>query len=162
MQRAKRSSSRHSNRSADLLRRRGRRHTVSNFAQRGRLHCACTKPRRSRRIFTWRSRLRIAGKLKPSIARLGRRVEKTMVRLVCARTTTRTTTQLSSLVRTGTTSKWFAWMVNFRVRSLDAMIAQLQKSNIEVKVDPEKYPNGRFARLHDPEGNPIELWEPAP
>jgi len=54
-----------------------------------------------------------------------------------------------------------AWMVNFRVRSLDAMVAQLRKSNIEVKVDPEKYPNGRFARLHDPEGNPIELWEPA-
>ena len=51
------------------------------------------------------------------------------------------------------------WMVNFRVRSLDAMVAQLQKANIEVKVDPEKYPNGRFARLHDPEGNPIELWE---
>jgi len=57
-------------------------------------------------------------------------------------------------------SKQQAWMVNFRVRSLDAMILQLQKSNIEVKVDPEKYPNGRFARLHDPEGNPIELWEP--
>jgi len=54
-----------------------------------------------------------------------------------------------------------AWMVNCRVRSLDAMVAQLQKSNIEVKVDSEKYPNGRFARLHDPEGNPIELWEPA-
>jgi hypothetical protein len=33
---------------------------------------------------------------------------KDMVRLVCARTTTRTTMQLSSLVRTGTTSKWFA------------------------------------------------------
>lgn len=33
---------------------------------------------------------------------------KTMVRLVCARTTTRTTMQHSSLVRTGTTSKWFA------------------------------------------------------
>jgi glyoxylase I family protein len=58
-------------------------------------------------------------------------------------------------------SKQQAWMVNFRVRSLDAMVAQLQKANIEVKVDPEKYPNGRFARLHDPEGNPIELWEPA-
>ena len=54
-----------------------------------------------------------------------------------------------------------AWMVNFRVRSLDAMVAQLQKSNIEVKVDPEKSPYGRFARLHDPDGNPIELWEPA-
>ena len=58
-------------------------------------------------------------------------------------------------------SKQQGWLVNFRVRSLDAMVAQLQKSNIEVKVDPEKYPNGRFARLHDPEGNPIEFWEPA-
>jgi catechol 2,3-dioxygenase-like lactoylglutathione lyase family enzyme len=58
-------------------------------------------------------------------------------------------------------SKQQAWMVNFRVRSLDAMVAQLQKANIEVKVDPEKYPHGRFARLHDPDGNPIELWEPA-
>jgi glyoxylase I family protein len=54
-----------------------------------------------------------------------------------------------------------AWMVNFRVRNLDAMVRQLRASNIEVKVDAEKYPNGRFARLHDPEGNPIELWEPA-
>ena len=58
-------------------------------------------------------------------------------------------------------SKQQGWMVNFRVRSLDAMVAQLQKADIEVKLDPEKYPNGRFARLHDPEGNPIELWEPA-
>jgi glyoxylase I family protein len=54
-----------------------------------------------------------------------------------------------------------AFMLNFRVRSLDAMAAQLRGAGIEVKVDPEKYPNGRFARLHDPEGNAIELWEPA-
>ena len=54
-----------------------------------------------------------------------------------------------------------AWMINFRVRNLDAMVAQLGAANIAVKVDPQKYPNGRFARLHDPEGNPIELWEPA-
>jgi glyoxylase I family protein len=54
-----------------------------------------------------------------------------------------------------------AWMVNFRVRNLDAMVAQLSASNISVKVDPENYPYGRFARLHDPDGNPIELWEPA-
>jgi predicted enzyme related to lactoylglutathione lyase len=52
------------------------------------------------------------------------------------------------------------WMVNFRVRNLDAMVAQLRGSGIAVTVDPELYPNGRFARLHDPEGNPIELWEP--
>jgi catechol 2,3-dioxygenase-like lactoylglutathione lyase family enzyme len=54
-----------------------------------------------------------------------------------------------------------AWMVNFRVKDLDRMIAQLTAAGIEVKVDPQRYPNGRFARLHDPEGNPIELWEPA-
>ena len=52
-----------------------------------------------------------------------------------------------------------AWMINFRVVNLDRMIAQLQAKGVEVKVDPENYPNGRFARLHDPEGNPIELWE---
>ena len=52
------------------------------------------------------------------------------------------------------------WMVNFRVRDLDAMIAQLREAGITVDVDPEPYPNGRFARLHDPEGNPIELWQP--
>jgi predicted enzyme related to lactoylglutathione lyase len=53
-----------------------------------------------------------------------------------------------------------AWMVNFRVRNLDAMVAQLRAAGIEVTVDPERYPNGRFARAYDPEGNPIELWEP--
>jgi len=52
------------------------------------------------------------------------------------------------------------WMVNFRVRDLDKMAAQLQTAGIEVKIDPQSYPNGRFARLHDPEGNPIELWQP--
>jgi len=54
------------------------------------------------------------------------------------------------------------WMLNFRVRSLDAMVAQLSKASIEVEVDPETYPNGRFARLSDPEGNPIQLWEDMP
>jgi glyoxylase I family protein len=52
------------------------------------------------------------------------------------------------------------WMINFRVRDLDAMVEQLRAAKIDVSVDPEIYPNGRFARLHDPEGNPIELWEP--
>ena len=52
------------------------------------------------------------------------------------------------------------WMVNFRVRDLDKMAAQLQTAGITVKIDPQSYPNGRFARLHDPEGNPIELWQP--
>jgi len=64
------------------------------------------------------------------------------------------------------TSKYFGdpqkvWMVNFRVHDLDKMVAQLRAAGIEVK-DPESYANvGRFARLHDPEGNPIELWQPS-
>ncbi|HSE27794.1 MAG TPA: VOC family protein [Gemmatimonadales bacterium] len=53
-----------------------------------------------------------------------------------------------------------AWMVNFRVRDLAAMAAQLRAAGIAVEVDPMRYPIGRFARLQDPEGNPIELWEP--
>jgi glyoxylase I family protein len=52
-------------------------------------------------------------------------------------------------------------MVNFRVQDLDAMVAQLQGAGIAVNVDPQTYPNGRFARLYDPECNPIELWQPA-
>ena len=64
------------------------------------------------------------------------------------------------------TTKYFgdpnkAFMVNFRVHDIDKMVAQLRKAGIEVK-DPESYPNvGRFTRLHDPEGNPIELWQPS-
>ena len=52
------------------------------------------------------------------------------------------------------------WMVNFRIRNMDKMAAQLRAAGITIEVDPKVYPNGRFARLSDPEGNPIELWEP--
>jgi predicted enzyme related to lactoylglutathione lyase len=52
------------------------------------------------------------------------------------------------------------WMINFRVGDLDKMAEQLEAAGITVKVDPMTYPNGRFARIHDPEGNPIELWQP--
>jgi glyoxylase I family protein len=53
------------------------------------------------------------------------------------------------------------WMVNFRVADLKAMVVQLRAAGIEVK-DPESYPNGEFTRIHDPDGNPIELWQPKP
>ena len=63
------------------------------------------------------------------------------------------------------TSKYFGdaqkvWMLNFRVRDLDKMAAQLRAAGIEIKIYPPD-PGGRFARVHDPEGNPIELWQPA-
>lgn len=52
------------------------------------------------------------------------------------------------------------WMINFRVRNMDAMAEQLRKAGTEVEVDPTVYSIGRFAQLRDPEGNPVQLWEP--
>jgi glyoxylase I family protein len=51
--------------------------------------------------------------------------------------------------------------INFRVDDLDAMVRQLEAAGIKVRVDAEQYPNGRFASLEDPEGNQIQLWQPA-
>ena len=52
------------------------------------------------------------------------------------------------------------FMLNFRVADLDAMIEQLKSANIEISHEVEMEGIGRFCRIHDPEGNPIELWEP--
>lgn len=53
-------------------------------------------------------------------------------------------------------------MVNLRVRGLDDLAAKLVASGIEVirKPEWEATEAGSFVRIHDPEGNPIELWEP--
>jgi glyoxylase I family protein len=53
-----------------------------------------------------------------------------------------------------------AFMVNFRVNNLDAMLDQLRAAGVridEARMD-ESY--GRFAWVYDPEGNKIELWQP--
>ena len=52
------------------------------------------------------------------------------------------------------------FMLNFRVGDLDAMLAQLKLAGIEVSHEMTMDGIGRFARIHDPEGNPVELWEP--
>lgn len=55
-----------------------------------------------------------------------------------------------------------AVMLNFRVDDLAGLIARLEAAGIAVETRPEWDGEiGRFARIHDPEGNPIELWEPA-
>ena len=56
------------------------------------------------------------------------------------------------------------WMINFRVTDLKALIAELKEKGIEVEEKDEWNASpeiGTFARIHDPEGNPIELWQPA-
>ncbi|SRR6266568_6544356 len=56
------------------------------------------------------------------------------------------------------------WMINFRVNNLKKFIAELKSKNVTIEqrdewnISPEEV--GIFARVHDPEGNPIELWEP--
>jgi predicted enzyme related to lactoylglutathione lyase len=55
------------------------------------------------------------------------------------------------------------WMINFRVDDLDALIARLQTAGIAVETRPGEWDTpdtGRFARIADPEGNQIELWQP--
>ncbi|MEM0928532.1 MAG: VOC family protein [Pseudomonadota bacterium] len=54
-----------------------------------------------------------------------------------------------------------SFMLNFRTQDLDGLVAHLQSNGVKVTVDQTVYPNGRFAQLVDPEGNPIQLWEPA-
>lgn len=54
------------------------------------------------------------------------------------------------------------WMLNLRVEDLAGLIARLQTAGIHVETRPGEWDSevGRFARIHDPEGNPIELWQP--
>jgi predicted enzyme related to lactoylglutathione lyase len=54
------------------------------------------------------------------------------------------------------------WMLNFRIAGLDGLLESLRQAGVAVATDPEwdTPETGRFARIHDPEGNPVELWEP--
>jgi len=53
-------------------------------------------------------------------------------------------------------------MLNFRVRDLDAMLAQLRTNGAAVAEEIEDMEGvGRFGWVTDPEGNRIELWQPA-
>jgi glyoxylase I family protein len=54
------------------------------------------------------------------------------------------------------------WMLCFRVNDLAAMLEQLLAAGITAIQNPEWNTEvGEFARIHDPEGNPIELWQPS-
>ena len=54
------------------------------------------------------------------------------------------------------------FMINLRVSGMDELLASLRAAGIEVttKAEWDDPAVGRFARIHDPEGNAIELWEP--
>jgi predicted enzyme related to lactoylglutathione lyase len=52
------------------------------------------------------------------------------------------------------------FMINFKVKSLDAMLAQLRAAGATVDDKVQDEPYGRFGWAMDPEGNRFELWEP--
>ncbi|WP_188666471.1 VOC family protein [Tersicoccus solisilvae] len=53
-------------------------------------------------------------------------------------------------------------MLNFRVRDLDAMLAQLRQKGADVAEETQEMEGvGRFGWVTDPEGRRIELWQPA-
>lgn len=54
-----------------------------------------------------------------------------------------------------------AFMLNFRVSDLDSLLDHLRGAGVAIitKAEWDDPVLGRFARIHDPEGNAIELWE---
>lgn len=53
------------------------------------------------------------------------------------------------------------FMVNFRVDDLEGMITALEAAGIDITHRENMDGIGSFAHLFDPEGNKLELWEPA-
>ena len=54
------------------------------------------------------------------------------------------------------------WMINYRVDDLDSLLAELRSKGIRVDDETMDDENGRFGWCWDPEGNKVELWQPAP
>ena len=52
-------------------------------------------------------------------------------------------------------------MINLRVSDLAGLLASLREAGIAIEREETMDGIGSFARIHDPEGNPIELWEPS-
>jgi len=53
-----------------------------------------------------------------------------------------------------------AFMVNYRVDNLDALLEELRAAGVWIDPKREDHDYGRFAWIMDPDGNRIELWEP--
>lgn len=53
-----------------------------------------------------------------------------------------------------------AFMVNYRVEDLHALVGVLREEGCNVLEKIEESEFGKFAWVIDPEGNKVELWEP--
>jgi predicted enzyme related to lactoylglutathione lyase len=54
-----------------------------------------------------------------------------------------------------------AAMLNFRVDDLDGLLDAMAAAGAEVDPKRDSYEYGKFGWFTDPEGNRVELWEPA-
>jgi predicted enzyme related to lactoylglutathione lyase len=52
-------------------------------------------------------------------------------------------------------------MLNFQVDDLEKLLAELRADGVQVDPKQESYDYGSFGWITDPEGNRVELWEPA-
>ena len=53
------------------------------------------------------------------------------------------------------------FMINYRVENLAALVDELKAANVTIIDEIAEYEYGKFVHILDPEGNAIELWEPA-
>ena len=53
------------------------------------------------------------------------------------------------------------FMLNFRVADLRSLLSELREKGVTIVGELEEYDYGRFGNIVDPEGNKIQLWEPA-
>lgn len=54
-----------------------------------------------------------------------------------------------------------SFMINYRVENLTALLDELKKEGVTIVDEVAEYDYGKFVHIMDPEGNIIELWEPA-
>jgi predicted enzyme related to lactoylglutathione lyase len=52
-------------------------------------------------------------------------------------------------------------MINYRVENLAALVAELAQAGVTIVDEIAEYDYGKFVHVLDPEGNILELWEPA-
>lgn len=53
------------------------------------------------------------------------------------------------------------FMFNLIVDDLDAALEQVKRGGAELVGDPQSFDYGRFGWFMDPDGNKVELWQPA-
>lgn len=53
------------------------------------------------------------------------------------------------------------FMINYRVQNIEGLVKKLKEKGTTVLDSIATYDYGKFVHILDPEGNKIELWEPA-